>query len=86
MQSPHDTVTTSTLIDENGNYIYDFGGGNVAGMIQNAVDAARAEGAQTVVLLSHIGNDLLPEVISKTSGIDVVLDAHKHNSVWLCCF
>lgn len=71
-------VSTSTLIDENGNYIYDFGGGNVAGMLQNAVDAVRAEGAQTVVLLSHIGNDLLPEVISKTSGIDVVLDAHKH--------
>lgn len=71
-------VSTSTLIDENGNYIYDFGGGNVAGMLQNAVNAARAEGAQTVVLLSHIGNDLLPEVISKTSGIDVVLDAHKH--------
>ena len=71
-------VSTSTMIDENGNYIYDFGGGNVAEMVQNAVDAARTEGAQTVVLLSHIGNDLLPEVISKTSGIDVVLDAHKH--------
>ena len=73
-------VSTSTLIDENGNYIYDFGGGNVAGMVQNAVNSARDEGAQTVVLLSHIGNDLLPEVISKTSGIDVVLDAHKHTT------
>ena len=39
-----------------------------------------AEGAQTVVLLSHIGNDLLPGIVSKTSSIDVVLDAHKHTT------
>ena len=80
MPEMENLVATSTLTDENGNYIYDFGGGNVAGMLQNAVDAARAEGAQTVVLLSHIGNVLLPDIISKTTGIDVVLDAHLHTT------
>ena len=73
-------VALSTLIDENGNYIYDFGREDVVEKVQNAVDAAKAEGAQSVVLLSHVGNVLLPDIISETSGIDVVLDAHLHTT------
>ena len=75
-----DLVTISALIDETGNYIYDFGREDVVEKVQNAVDAAKAEGAQTVVLLSHIGDVMLPGIISKTSDIDVVLDAHKHTT------
>ena len=52
--------------------------------VQGAVDAARADGAQVVVLLSHLGQ--LGEqaafrsdaVVSNTHGIDFVADGHSH--------
>ena len=76
--------------DENGNYIYDFSqGGNGEALytaIQESVDAARAEGADYVILIGHLGNEsaLKPhtyaDVIANTNGIDAMLDGHSHDT------
>ena len=53
--------------------------------IQKAVDGARGEGAQYVILLAHLGNSeksrpyTYADVIEHTSGIDAVLDGHSHD-------
>lgn len=88
------TITTSTpkyFQDENGNYIYGFlqdeSGEKLYTAVQSAVDAARAEGAQFVIALAHLGieEDCSPwtssEVIVNTSGIDAVLDGHSHSKI-----
>ena len=55
--------------------------------MQKAVDEARGEGANYVVLLSHLGEletktgVTSMSVISETNGIDVVLDGHTHNVI-----
>ena len=85
------TITTSTpkyFQDDNGNYIYAFQqdetGEKLYAAVQSAVDAARAEGAQFVIALAHLGieEDCSPwtssEVIVNTTGIDAVLDGHSH--------
>lgn len=54
-------------------------------LVQQAVDAARSEGADYVVVLSHLGEDVLGnefnsnDLIAATHGIDAVLDGHSHN-------
>ena len=86
------TITTSTpkyFQDDNGNYIYGFmqdeTGEKLYAAVQSAVDAARAEGAQIVIAMAHLGieEDCSPwtssEVIVNTSGIDAVLDGHSHS-------
>ncbi len=85
------TVTSSTpayFQDENGNFIYDFKQGNSFGdlyeSVQNAVDAARAQGANYVYALSHVGKEAFYElsyedIIRNTSGIDVFFDGHSHD-------
>ena len=88
------TITTSTpkyFQDDNGNYIYGFlqddSGEKLYTAVQSAVDAARAEGAQFVIALAHLGieEDCSPwtssEVIVNTSGIDAVLDGHSHSMI-----
>lgn len=83
--------TPTYFQDEEGNFIYSFCGGNdgadLYAAVQAAVDGARAEGADYVVVLSHLGTEAssVPftstDLIANTSGIDVVLDGHSH-SVW----
>ena len=88
------TITTSTpkyFQDENGNYIYGFlqdeSGEKLYSAVQSAVDAARAEGAQFVIAMAHLGieEDCSPwtssEVIVNTTGIDAVLDGHSHSLI-----
>ena len=88
------TVTTSTpayFQDDEGNWIYTFGqdedGKTVYDAVQAAVDAARAEGAEVVVGMGHLGieADCTPwtssDVITNTSGIDVMLDGHSHSVI-----
>ena len=75
---------------ENGNFIYDFAndttGEKLYATVQKAVDAARAEGAQIVVALAHLGIDeasspwMSTQVIAATNGIDVMLDGHSHST------
>lgn len=52
--------------------------------VQAAVDQARAEGADYVVAVGHLGNEGISAqwssqaVIAHTTGIDVFLDGHSH--------
>ena len=61
--------------DENGNALY--------GQVQNAVDSCIANGADKVILLSHLGIEGINEVwssinvIKNTKGIDAVIDGHS---------
>ena len=70
--------------DTNGILLYDLKPKTFYQLIQQAVDKARSEGADYVVLLSHVGettqslgfNSHL--LVNNTRGIDVVLDGHSH--------
>ena len=88
------TFTSSTptyFQDENGNYVYGFCEGNdgadLYAAVQSAADAARAEGAQYVVLQAHLGIEaecapwMSSDVILNTTGIDAVLDGHSHSEL-----
>ena len=54
--------------------------------VQNAVDEARAEGAEYVYAMGHIGMEAnchpwtYADIISHTNGIDVFFDGHRHDS------
>jgi len=49
--------------------------------MQQAVDAARAEGAQVVVVLSHNGMDVDLKMASRVRGIDAILGGHTHDGL-----
>ena len=73
-----------SFYDTNGILLYDLKPKTFYQLIQQAVDEARAEGADYVVLLSHVGET--PQsmgfsshrLVNNTRGIDVVLDGHSH--------
>lgn len=56
-------------------------------LIQQAVDQARSEGADYVVMISHVGEETQSmgfdshRMIAATKGIDVVLDGHSHSVI-----
>ena len=89
-----ETFTKSTpayFQDENGNYIYGIGAGEDGSALyadlQNAVDAAKAEGAAKVIVLGHLGDDpasqpwTSEEAIANITGIDAFIDGHSHSTV-----
>lgn len=98
-----ETLTSSPKIFEDIDYIFQFDAeNNVEGVdfegdfcadslysqVQKYVDAARAAGAHFVVVLSHLGDELLDKtmptsvaLIEQTHGIDVVLDGHAHHII-----
>lgn len=49
--------------------------------MQQAVDAARAEGAQVVVVLSHNGMDVDLKMASRVTGIDAIFGGHTHDGM-----
>jgi sulfur-oxidizing protein SoxB len=49
--------------------------------MQQTVDAARAEGAQVVVVVSHNGMDVDLKMASRVRGIDAILGGHTHDGV-----
>ena len=49
--------------------------------VQKHVDAARAGGADLVVLLSHNGFDVDRKMASRVKGIDVMLTGHTHDAL-----
>lgn len=87
------SITSSTPVyfqDENGEYVYGFmsddTGERLYQAVQSAVDAARAEGADYVYVIGHMGNGAqyrpwtYADVISHTNGIDAFLDGHSHDT------
>ena len=87
------SITTSTpaFFQENGEFVYDLNksstGKKLFYKVQNAVNAARGEGADYVILLSHTGVDEQDapcnsvSIIANTVGIDAVLDGHSHSVI-----
>lgn len=83
------TKSTPTYFqDANGTYIYGFSegdnGAQLYTQVQSAVDQARAEGAQYVILVGHLGEEgstpawTSDAVIANTTGIDACIDGHSH--------
>ena len=79
--------TPANFMDEGGRFVYDFSWNDIVWEVQDAVDKARGEGADYVIVLSHLGEE--PDergvtseyVISKTTGIDMLADGHSHSTI-----
>ena len=77
--------------DGNGNYIYGIAGGEdgsaLYAAVQSAIDAARAEGADMVIGLGHLGDDpasgpwTSEETIAHVTGLNAFIDGHSHACV-----
>ena len=82
--------TPAYFQDSAGNYIYSFcedeSGQGLYNQIQASVDAARNEGAGYVILVGHLGETGVTDrwssvnVIQNTTGIDVCIDGHSHET------
>lgn len=92
--STPESMTSTTpvyLQNEAGEFIYGFDGiGNDAALyaaVQRAVDAARADGADYVIALGHLGIDessgnwTSRAVIANTTGLDAFIDGHSHSRI-----
>ena len=76
--------------NDEGEYIYGFfqdeTGEGLYNAVQSAVDSARAEDADYVVVMGHLGDEeecrpwTYADVIEHVSGIDVFLDGHSHDT------
>lgn len=76
----------SLFSDADGNMLYTFCEETLCDVVQNSVDKARSEGADYVIVLSHLGDKKNGSVtsldlIAATTGIDAVLDAHAHTVI-----
>ena len=49
--------------------------------LQKQIDAAKGQGAQAVVLLSHNGMDVDLKLASRVKGLDAILGGHTHDGV-----
>ncbi len=49
--------------------------------LQKVADAARAKGAQVVVVLSHNGMDVDLKMASRVSGVDAIMGGHTHDGI-----
>lgn len=91
--STPETLTKSSpanFQDAAGNYIYGFcqdeTGEGLYAAVQSAVDEARAQGADYVVAVGHLGIEgttsrwTSEAVIKHTAGIDALIDGHSHEA------
>ena len=87
------TLRSSTpryFMNDQGEFIYGFlqdeTGEALYTAVQKSVDDARAEGANYVVVMAHLGNEaecspgMYSDVIANTTGIDAWLDGHSHDT------
>ena len=87
------TVSSSTpsfFQNDEGEYVYDFmqdaTGEKVYNAVQSAINGARADGADYVYVMGHLGLNAgdspwtYADIIEHTSGIDVFLDGHSHDT------
>ena len=83
--TPDSTSFPTQFLDENKNPVYTFSKDDLADAVQEHIDHARAEGADYVIALSHLGDQEAQynaaEIVSETAGLDVVLDAHSHSII-----
>lgn len=79
--------TPAYFQDENGKYVYSLCADTFYDNVQNFVDDARSQGADYVVAITHLGDDVAYDPINSqslaanTHGIDVILDGHSHSLV-----
>ena len=79
--------TPAYFQDDKGNYVYSLCAETFYDMFQNYVNDARNQGADYVVAITHLGDDVETDPINsqelarQTQGIDVILDGHSHNLV-----
>ena len=83
--------TPAYFQDETGAYIYGISGGEDGSKlyadVQSAIDAAKADGATTVIALGHLGDDpasqpwTSEETIANVTGLDAFIDGHSHSTV-----
>ena len=89
-----ESITKSTpayFMDSEGRYIYGIDGGDdgtdLYNVVQKTVDKAKDAGAQYIIALGHLGNDISSqpwtseEVIANTTGLDAFIDGHSHSTV-----
>lgn len=75
------------FVDEKGNELFNLSPTELPQLIQNAINSAREDGADYVILLSHLGEDPTVydsdshSIIKKTTGLDAVLDGHTHSVI-----
>lgn len=76
-----------SFFDKDDNQIYDLAEKEVYQMVQEQVNEARKNGADYVVLITHLGEDKNSMnvdshgLVEATNGIDVVLDGHTHSVI-----
>ncbi|MFO1338445.1 MAG: thiosulfohydrolase SoxB [Burkholderiaceae bacterium] len=62
-------------------FVADWTFGIQEAALQQAVEQARAQGAQVVVLLSHNGMDVDLKLAGRVRGIDAIFGGHTHDAV-----
>lgn len=76
-----------SFFDKAQNQLYDLQTDKCYSLVQQAVDKARGEGADYVVVLSHLGEATSDTginshgLVAATRGIDAVLDGHTHSVI-----
>ena len=76
-----------SFYDTDGELLYDLHEYDCISLVQQAADKARQEGADYVVVLSHLGEAKSDTgvdshtLVKTTRGIDVVLDGHTHSVI-----
>lgn len=85
------TSSTPTYFQENGKFVYSFvsnkDGKSLNNLVQKTVNKARKQGADYVILMTHLGDQPSASgstslsVIENTTGINAVLDGHAHSVI-----
>ena len=83
--------TPAYFQDDNGSYIYGIAAGadgsDLYAAVQTAINEAKADGADYVIALGHLGVDSSSgpwtsrNVIANTTGLDAFIDGHSHTTV-----